>query len=485
MDDKEARTLFPVTEKYCYMDHAAVAPISSSAAETMASFARDMAEEGRLASKKWFERIDGLRKNAAILMGTQAANIAFIKNTTSGIIIASQAIPSRPGDNVIIGAGEFPANVYPWVYSRGLEVRVAPARDGEVHADDIEALMDNRTRAVSISMVNYANGCRANMEAIGSLCSRRSVFFVVDGIQALGCIKVHPADFHCDFLSADGHKWLLGPEGAGFLYVSDKALRECKPANSGWLGVTDPFDFENLSQELKSDASRFEEGTFNVAGLVALADSVDMILAAGPEKVFDKVAKLTARLRRGLLDAGAEILSPMDPHTLAGITTFRHHLVKLDLLAKGMQRRGIIVSRRGGGLRVSPHFYNTEAEIDMVLETFRSIVDMARKAGVKSAETPGLSVLSPEEFTKIVSFEKPASGTALEAKIPTAEIISSSAAEAEADKAIAENVTIENVTIEKAAIETSSESAATSDTEAITADKSDSHASDKAEETKN
>lgn len=364
MDLLEARSLFPVTRRYCYFDHAAVAPIPSTACESIKAFTESSAECGFMEHRDWFPRLRDCKAEFAKLIGVATRNVAMIKNTTSGIIIASNAISARPGDNVIIADCEFPANVYPWVYRKGLEVRMVKSRAGVIEPDDVEALMDNRTRAVSVSMVTYSNGCRNNVEAIGGLCAKRGAFFVVDGIQAIGALKTSPLDFGADFFCADGHKWLLGPEGAGFMYVSDRVLEECEPANIGWFSVENPFDFENLSQGLKTDAGRFEEGTPNMAGYIGLLESLKIINAVSIEKVEETILKMTVHLRDTLKAAGAVILSPDAPHRRSGITTFSFDGVRLEPLCKSLLDKRFVISRRGGGIRVSPHLYNNMEEIN-------------------------------------------------------------------------------------------------------------------------
>lgn len=377
MDLLEARSLFPVTRRYCYFDHAAVAPIPSTAAERIKTFTESCADSGHMNHRNWYACLRECKAEFARLIGVNVRNVAMIKNTTAGIIIASNAIPARPGDNVIIADCEFPANVYPWVYRRGLEVRMVKSKAGVIEPDDIEALMDNRTRAVSISMVTYSNGSRNNVEAIGSLCSKRSTFFVVDGIQAIGALKTSPLEFGADFLCADGHKWLLGPEGAGFMFVSDRALEQCEPANTGWFSVENPFDFENLSQPLKEDAGKFEEGSQNMAGYIGLLESLKILNAVSIDKVEETILKTTAHLMEKLKSAGAIILSPEAPHRRSGIITFTFDGIKLEPLWKGLLEKRFIVSRRGGGIRVSPHIYNNLEEINLFV---REVVE-ALEAG--------------------------------------------------------------------------------------------------------
>jgi selenocysteine lyase/cysteine desulfurase len=248
MDLKQAKKLFPVTKELTYLDHAAVCPIPGPASDALIDYAECTAKTGAVDHEQFFVRAQRSKKDFARLIKCRSKNIAFIKNTTAGILIASRSFDYRSGDNVIIGSLEFPGNIYPWVYAKDLEVRVAPQKSGIIPVEQVENLIDNRTRAVSLSLVNYSTGGRNNLEAIGKLCEDKNILFIVDAIQAAGSIEFDVKKIKADFLCADGHKWLLGPEGAGLLYVSDRALESCSPVNSGWFSVQDPFNFENIGR---------------------------------------------------------------------------------------------------------------------------------------------------------------------------------------------------------------------------------------------
>src|SRR5262249_39184346 len=222
-------------------------------------------------------------------------DVAFVKNTSEGVGFVAEGLPWRPGDNMVTAAEEYPANVYPWMnlQGRGVEVRRVASRGPRVELDDIRAAIDGRTRLVSLSFVEFASGFRNDLDAVGALCRERGVLFFVDAIQGLGVLPLDVRRTPVDFLAADGHKWLLGPEGAGVFYVRRELVEQLHPVAVGWNSVVGAWDFSTINFQLKPHAGRWEGGTLNVGGVVALGASLGLLLEAGVAAVAERVLELT------------------------------------------------------------------------------------------------------------------------------------------------------------------------------------------------
>src|SRR5262245_4844823 len=278
MDWTAFRELFPVTRQWAYFDHAAVAPLSAPALDALAQWAEDVTQNGVVSAPRWLGRIEQVRQRFAGLLHADPADVAFLKNTSEGIGIVAEGLPWRAGDNVVTAADEYPANVYPWLNlaGRGVEVRRVPSRAGRVELADLEAALDGRTRLVSLSYVEFATGFRNDLAAVGELCRRRGVHFFVDAIQGLGVLPLDVRATPLDFLAADGHKWLLGPEGAGILYVRRELDDLLHPVGVGWNSVLGATDFSRIDFRLKPHAGRWESGSLNVGGISALGASLPL-----------------------------------------------------------------------------------------------------------------------------------------------------------------------------------------------------------------
>jgi len=370
MDWTTLRDQFPITQRWAYFDHAAVAPLSLPAARAMTEWTTDKTENGEVNARRWDERVEEVRGLAGRLLGCNPTDVAFIKNTSEGIGIVAEGIAWRPGDNVVTAAEEYPANIYPWMNlkDRGVDVRLVPSRERRVEIDDIRSAIDGRTRLVSLSMVEYASGFRNDLGTVGSLCRERGVHFLVDAIQGLGVLPLDLGQIPVDFLSADGHKWLLGPEGAGIFYVRPALVEQLHPVGIGWNSVIGSRNFAKLDFQLKPHAGRWESGALNVAGITALGASMQLLLEIGIDQVSSRIMDLTDHLCEQAAQAGIEIYSSRRPEDRSSIVS----LVSRDGDPRGQVRRcraaGVVINQRAGRLRISPHCYNTTAEVDRLLE---------------------------------------------------------------------------------------------------------------------
>ena len=365
------RAEFPVTKSYIYMNHAGVAPISSRVRDAMMGFVEDATVNGAVNVETWVETAEMCRSVAAQLINADSTEIAFMKNTTQGILIAANGIDWREGDNVVTTAVEFPANVYPWWSLKeryGVETRMAPEREGRIRLDDIVAAIDERTRVVTISHVEFASGYRNDIKTLGKICRERDIWFVVDAIQSLGAIEVDVKLSYVDILAADGHKWLLAPEGAAIFYCADEKRERLINTNVGWSSVVNPRDFLNYDLTQKPDATRFEEGSYNSVGLYGLNVAIELLLEVGVSTIETHILQLTIALIEGLESKGYRVITPKADSERAGIVIFesdQHTPIELYEL---LHEQKIITAERGSGLRVSPHFYNTGSEITHLLE---------------------------------------------------------------------------------------------------------------------
>ncbi|MYA99418.1 aminotransferase class V-fold PLP-dependent enzyme [Candidatus Poribacteria bacterium] len=365
------RSEFPVTETYIYMNHAGVAPLSRRVQDAMAGFIEDATLYGAVHADDWAEAAEACRVTAARLINADATEIAFMKNTTQGILIAANGIDWQAGDNVVTTAVEFPANVYPWWCLKGrygVSTRMVPERDGCISIEDIAAAIDERTRVLTISHVEFASGFRNDIKALGELCRERDIWFVVDAIQSLGVVEVDVKSCNIDILAADGHKWLLVPEGAAIFYCADEKREQLINTNVGWASVVNPRDFLNYDLTQKPDATRFEEGSYNSVGLYGLKAAIDLLHDIGIPAIEAHVLELTARLIAGLAAKGYRVITPKTDADRAGIVIFESEKHTPAEIYEMLYTENIITAERGSGVRVSPHFYNTPSEIDRLLE---------------------------------------------------------------------------------------------------------------------
>lgn len=366
---KSVREEFPVTAEYVYFNHAAVSPLSLRTRAALDALSDLLARKGILAEDEVIAAVERIRANAARLIGAAPGEIAFIKNTTQGVLLAAGAIRWREGDNVVMPALEFPANVYPWMglRRRGVELRLVEPQGGVVTADMLTDVCDGRTRAVTVSWVQFSTGQRIDLEELGGFCRGRGIYLHVDAIQGLGALALDVGRCRIDFLSAGSHKWLLAPPGTGIFYCRGGLYDELDVPNPGWTGVVDPRDFLDYRFEYRRDAARFEEGSLNLHGISALGVSIDRLLEIGPQRVEERILELTGRLAAGLGERGFAVTSPLGDGERSGILCFEHREIAAQRLFERLQAAGVLCSLREGAVRLSPHMYNTEDECERTL----------------------------------------------------------------------------------------------------------------------
>lgn len=370
-DPQPYRALFPVTERYVYLNHAAITPPSRSVLDAVNEYMTDMSLHGSVRDTHWFEQFDAAHAVMARLIGAAPNEVAFVKSVSDGLNLIALGFDWRAGDNVVGVAGEFPSNVYPWLNLArfGVEARLVPQVDNRVLIEDLVAAMDSRTRLLAISFVEYNTGFRNDLAAIGRLCRERGIYFVVDAIQGLGALPLDVEAMNIDVLAAAAHKWLLGPLGTAILYVRQAVLDrgELHTANFSWLSVTNPFDLSIRPQDVFTDARRFDAGGGPFMLAHALAAVQLMVEEAGREAVATHILTLTGQLIAGLEEHGYMINTPhAHDGERSGIVAFTPKDGDAASTVARLQERGIIVAARGG-VRVSPHLYNTHDEIERLL----------------------------------------------------------------------------------------------------------------------
>ncbi|MBI2168284.1 MAG: aminotransferase class V-fold PLP-dependent enzyme [Actinobacteria bacterium] len=372
------RSEFPVTDRWTYLNHAGVAPLPHSAAAAVAAYGAGVEADGGEAYRAHEAREAEVRAAAARLMGVPVEDVAFVKNTTEGLAFVSSGLDWQPGDRVVVPACEFPSNLYPWLAlaDRGVDVvQVEPEEAGErLPMESFEAALAGGARVLAVSWVQYGRGWQADVPALSRLAHAHGALFVLDAIQALGCIPAHFADWGVDVASADGHKWLLGPEGCGVMYASPAAREQLRVLEPGWNSVVHRQQWENRALVLDPTARRFEAGTQNYAGIFGLGASIDLLLDAGLDEVWAHVNGLCEHLAAGLCNAGAELLTDRADGGGSGIVTFAVAGMSPTECTAALVQRGFSVRARGGGVRVSPHGYNTPEEIDAFVSAVAALV---------------------------------------------------------------------------------------------------------------
>ena len=356
---------FPVRQHRIYLNHAAVAPLCKPAADAMKHLADDCTQFGSLHYKDWLDTYEGLRVAAARLIGADRSEIALVKNTSEGIATVAIGLDWKPGDCMVAFREEFPANYYPWkrLEEKGVNVTWLSV------TDPLEAIerATRGARLLAISFVQFLSGYRAPIQAIGEICHRNSCIYLVDAIQGLGAFPLDVATCHIDVLAADGHKWLLGPEGCGILYINQALQDRVEPVEFGWTNVAGYNDYASRDMALRPDAGRYECGTLNTIGCFGLKASIELLLEVGLGKIGLLVQNLGDRIAEGVLNKGYELMGTRTPETGAGIVSFRKPGIDAVEIVRKLTAAGISVAPRAGWVRTSPHFYIPPSDIDRLI----------------------------------------------------------------------------------------------------------------------
>ncbi len=384
MDEGELRALFPGTRDLVYLDAAARSLLPQPVLDAVTAVLERQRDRGSVGSTADLEAIETTRRSAARLLHARPEEIALLPNTTEGIARVAAGLDWRDGDQVVLGDLEFPANVFPWAaqWHRGARLVVVRSENGRLEAGRLVDAIGERTRVVAVSWVQAGSGYRLDLEELSRACQERGVLLAVDAIQGLGVLPIDVERLKVGALTSDGRKWLMGPAGAGILYVAPEWVERIAPRGPGADSVvagleSAPFGTRlaaegrlDLSGLYRRGAGRYESGFWNVAGIAGLGAALDLAEGIGRDTIRARVASLVDRLARGLESIGLPVHGPRTPEERAGIVAFEVR-GSVERVHASLTAQGIALSVRGGRLRASPHVYNTAGEVDALLDRLR------------------------------------------------------------------------------------------------------------------
>lgn len=371
---QQFRNMMPVTEKWAYFDNAAVAPLPSPARDAVLGWVEDACGEGDTVWPQWAASIEKTRSAAASMLGSDPSEVALIANTTTGISLVAEGFPWQSGDNIVTLANEFPSNLYPWMNlrARGVTAKLVPVESGRVDVERLLAACDPRTRMIAVSWVGYASGWRIDVAELVRLAHARGILVCLDAIQGLGVFPLDVRETGVDFVVADGHKWMLGPEGAGILFVRREHLDLLRPVGVGWNSVVHQFDFSRIEFRLRDSAARYEGGSQNMVGLLALGASLDMLASFGltshQSPIEDQVLSIADLACERLAEIGASVVSHRQSSHRSGIVSFELPACDPVEARRRCLDEGVVLSCRDGRLRISAHAYANAEDVDRLIK---------------------------------------------------------------------------------------------------------------------
>jgi selenocysteine lyase/cysteine desulfurase len=369
---------FPILKHGLYANHAAIAPWPRATAQAVVEFALENRDSGPEKYKHWLRRESQLRKMLARLINADSSeDIALLKNTTEGICIVANGIDWHSGDNLVIPKDEFPSNRLPWLAlgEKGVDVREVDIRTTTEPEKALIARMDERTRLLSVSAVQWTDGLRLKLETLGKTCQENNILFFVDAIQALGALQMDVQACGIDFLAADGHKWLLAPEGIAVFYCREKVRSQLRLRQLGWHMVDEPYQFNRENWQPSKSAMRFEAGSPNTLGQTAMIASLGMLQGVGMDQVEAYIAANSLALSEGLSDISAvELLRPYDRQRFSGIVSFIIPGMDPVAVHRMLKIRCLSCVLRGDAIRLSPHFYQAGEPVQEMLGLIEEII---------------------------------------------------------------------------------------------------------------
>jgi selenocysteine lyase/cysteine desulfurase len=369
---------FPILQRGLYANHAAIAPWPRATSRAVVEFADENTRMGAEKYSHWLVLEKQLRARLARLINAISPNdIALLKNTTDGICTVANGIEWRKGDNVVIPADEFPSNRLPWLALErlGVEIREVDIRSHPQPEQAMLSRMDKHTRLLSVSAVQWTDGLRLNLETLGNACRSKNIFFFVDAIQQLGAVQLDVEACGIDFLAADGHKWLLAPEGIAVFYCRESVREQLQLQQRGWRMVDEPYRFDRDQWRASKAATRFEAGSPNTLGQVALHASVGLIQHVGMQYVEACICENSRNLSAGLEEmAGVELNRPFDLERASGIVSFRVPDLNPVALNTALKKQLLTCAVRGDSIRLSPHFYQFGEPVQDILTVVSDIL---------------------------------------------------------------------------------------------------------------
>lgn len=358
---------FPVRQSCLYLNHAAVSPLPRRVADAMRERLGEMEAFGSGNFEKWLETELGTRTRAAELVGCRAEDITLVRSTSEGLSLIAQGLQLKKGDQVLLGEEDFAANVAPYLAlrSRGVVVRRFPAPGGRIDPELVTAMLGPRVKVLALSWVAFHTGWVAPVAELAHAAHRHGAVVVLDAIQGLGVLPQIMDELGADAVVADGHKWLLAPEGLGVMATRPELRERLQPVLAGWLNVKRaPHDFFLQQLEFHGDGRRFEPGATPNILVAGLAAALDLLLEAGIENIHERIVAHNRMLTHGLLELSWQVGSPGSANPLAGIVAARHPFLPAHEVARRLHDRHIEASARQGWVRFSPHFYATAGELE-------------------------------------------------------------------------------------------------------------------------
>ncbi|MDZ7754269.1 MAG: aminotransferase class V-fold PLP-dependent enzyme [Gammaproteobacteria bacterium] len=375
---------FPLRPGLVHLNHAGVSPWPRCAHDAVVDFAAENLSQGSRDYPRWLQTETHLRESLARLINAGSADdIALVKSTSEALSFVAYGYPWRAGDNVVHPLHEFPSNRVVWgsLVSRGVEARAVDIRRAEDAEGALIEACDDHTRILAVSAVQYADGFRMDLPRLAAACRRRQILLCVDAIQQLGALPLDVRDMGLDFLAADGHKWLLGPEGLGVFYCRPELRERLDLTQFGWHMLEDMGDFDRLDWRPATTARRFECGSPNMTAVHALAASVDLILETGLAVISENISRKVNYLIEKINEIpGGFLVTRTDPGRLAGIVTFGIAAVDAPCLYRRLMAADVLCAQRAGGVRLSPHFYTPESAMEEAMER---VARLSRDCGAR------------------------------------------------------------------------------------------------------
>jgi len=372
---EKARSYFPYLKNgIIYFNHASTAPINTEVKKRIDEFVKEKSEFAQDDYCAFKNVADETKTMIGEMINGSGERIAFLDNTTNGIIWLAQGIDWNAGDRIILNDVEFPANVYPFLQLRekGVEIDFIKSTNGIVTAEEIIDAIHPQTKLISISFVQFLSGYRIDLEKIGKVCKEKGIIFSVDSIQGLGAVRLDVGKYNIDFLASGTQKWLLGLQGLAFFYVRKELQDKLKSAPIGWLAVKDAWNLLDFDLTTKETAERFQPGTLNNLGIYAFNSSMKLFKEFGFDEIEEQVLSNSEYFIQELAKIGYESpLLSIQKEYLSGIVSFRSD--NAQKIFDHLNQKKIVCSLREGYIRFAPHFYNTKQEIDLVVDTLKNI----------------------------------------------------------------------------------------------------------------
>ena len=371
----EVRELFPhLKTGKIYFNHASTGPMSERVKNKLAKLIDDRSGD-KIDDYKEFIKISEETKNyLSELINCKSPEIAFVDNTSNGINIIAQGLNLKKGDRILLNDIEFPANVYPFLnlQKNGIEIDFIKSHDGIVSAEDVINSVQDNTKLISISFVQFLSGYKVDLEKIGKYCEENGIIFSVDAIQGLGAFQLDVKKCNIDFISCGTQKWLLGLQGLGFIFVSETLQNKLEQKYIGWLSVKNAWNLLDYNLKLRNTAERFQNGTLNTFGVYALNASLKLFKEFGFENIEKRIINNSTYFIQELIKIDCDpVLKNIAEENLSGIVSVKNE--KSKEIFEELERKNVSAAFREGIIRYSPHFYNTGEEIDKVILKLKEI----------------------------------------------------------------------------------------------------------------